>query len=115
MEEILIDKVKLFALISITKTKKGTEAKKSDHNSIVNKFKCKWNKQLKKHRIEHFNFKDIEGQKKYKDMTSIYILTSIVNKDEDVNMLTNKLLERLKGVIHDTFRKFRIKEDNAAF
>ena len=112
LEEILIDEEKLFALTSITKTKKGTEVKTSDHNSIVSKYRCKWNKQLKKHRIEHFNFKDIEGQKRYKDMTSRDILTSIVNKDEDVDILTKKLLKRLNGVIHESFKKIRIKEDN---
>ena len=69
LEEILIDEEKIFALTSITKTKKGTEVKTSDHNSMVSKFKCKCNKQLEKHRIEHFKFKDMEGQKKYKDMT----------------------------------------------
>ena len=54
----------------------------------------------------------MEGQKKYKDMTSKDILTSIVNKDEDVDMLTKKLLKRLNGVIHDSFKKVRITEDN---
>ena len=115
LEEILIDEEKLFALTSISKTKKGTEVKASDHNSIVSKFKCRWNKNVKKHRIEHFNFKDLEGQKKYKDMTSKNILTSIVNKNEDVDTLTKKLLKRLNGVIHDCFKKIRIKEDRSDY
>ena len=35
LEEIVIDEEKLSALTGIVKTKKGTELKTSDHNSIV--------------------------------------------------------------------------------
>ena len=48
-------------------------------------------------------------------MTSKNILTSIVNKNEDVDTLTKKLLKRLNGVIHDCFKKIRIKEDRSDY
>ena len=55
VREVIIDEKKQFALESITKTKKGIDIKKSDHNTILTKFKFRWNKQIKKHRIVNFN------------------------------------------------------------
>ena len=43
-------------------------------------------------------------------MTSSNILTSIVNKDLDANILTNKFLKRLNRIIHECFGKVRIRE-----
>ena len=43
-------------------------------------------------------------------MTSDDTLTSIVNKDQDVNTLTNKFIKRLNGMIHECFGKIRIKD-----
>ena len=112
-KKFVIDEEKLSALTGKVKTKKGTELKTSDHNSIVCRLKCKWNKQLKKHRIEHFNFKDTVGLKRYKEMTSNNILTSIVEKEDNVNTLTSKLLKRLNGVLHKCFKRIRITKNDS--
>ena len=66
LESIVIDEEKNVCLESINKTKKGTVVKKSDHNTIVSKFKIKWDKTIKKHREEHFNLKNTENQKDLK-------------------------------------------------
>ena len=50
MDRIVIDEKKNFTLESFTKTKKGVEVKKSDHNSILSTFKFKWDKHIKKDR-----------------------------------------------------------------
>ena len=39
-------------------------------------------------------------------------MTAIVEKDKDVNILTNKFLKRLNGIIDTSFKKTRSKEDN---
>ena len=105
MEKIVIDEQKEFALENISKNRKGVVIKKSDHNSIISTFKLKWNTEVKKPRIEHFNLKDPEGQKKFKEMTSSNILTSLVDKDTNVNKLTKKFIKRLNGIIHQCLKK----------
>ena len=109
LEEILIDEEKKFGLESIIKSRNRTEVKKSDHNSIITKFNFKWNKEIKKNRVEHFNLKSKEGLVKFKELTSQDIFTSIVNKEQDANTLTNKFLKRLNGVICESFKKIRIR------
>ena len=114
LNEIHVDEEKQFALESITKRKKGTEIKKSDHNSIISNFTFKWDKHLKKHREMHFNLKNSEGLVKFKEATSKDILTSLVSKDNDANILMKKFMKRLNGIIHACFKKTRIteKQDN---
>ena len=112
MKKILIDEEKKFSLESIIKSRNRTEVKKSDHNSIITKFNFKWNKEIKKNRVEHFNLKSKEGLVKFKELTSQDIFTSIVNKEQDANTLTNKFLKRLNGVICESFKKIRIRNNN---
>ena len=67
---------------------------------------------MKKHRYVHCNIKSKEGQAKFKQATSKNILKNIVEKDCDANKLTNKLMKRLNGLLHECFGKTRINEDN---
>lgn len=112
LEKILIDEEKEFSLESIVKKKNGIEIRKSDHNTTCSKFTFKWNKELKKHRMVHFNLKSKEGMQKFKEATSKGVLTDIVEKNEDANKLTNKFMKRLNGLIHQCFKKTWINEDN---
>jgi hypothetical protein len=64
-----IDEAKRNVLTRITKTKNGVVKKESDHNSIITKFNINWERKRKEDRIELFNFKDINGQKKFKELT----------------------------------------------
>ena len=101
----------MFALESFHKTKKGVKTKTSDHNSILCTFKFKWNKHINKQRNVHFNLKNVEGLKRFKEITSKNIL-SVVNKDSDINNLTKEFIKRLNGIIQNCFKKIRIKEDS---
>ena len=67
---------------------------------------------MKKHRVEHFNLKSKEGLIKFKELTSKDTLTYIVNKQQDVNKLSNKFLKRLNGVIHESFKNIRISDNH---
>ena len=45
----------------------------------------------------------------FKEITSGNAWTAIVEKDKNVNILTNKFLKRLNGITHTPFKKTRIK------
>jgi len=110
---VIIDEDKKYALEKIEKTKKGVKITKSDHNAIITRFKCARNAKQEIRRIETFNLKNKEAQKAFKELTSEKgILTSKVNKEDDINMATKKFLKRLNGCIQQTFRKIRIKGES---
>ena len=85
---------------------------KSDHNTIITKFGVKWDKRLKKEKLELFNMKNPEGQQKFKEITSIEgLFTNIFNdKSQDVNTITNRILKKLDKCLHKSFKKIRVKE-----
>ena len=101
-----IDEVKKFSLTSLTKTKKGTEIKESDHNTLITKFTFNYNKNIKKHNTEIFNFRDKNGQEKFKTLTSTTNkLSSIFRTTTDLNSAINKFMKTLKKICHQSFRK----------
>ena len=58
-----------------------------------------------------FNLKDVNAQMKFKIMTSEDdILSSIVNKDEDLNITTVNFIQKLKECISKCFKRVRICE-----
>ena len=83
---------------------------KSDHNSIITKFNFKWKEKVNGSKLEIFNFNDKEGQLKFKEMTSNNTkLSDIFKSEEDVNTQTKKFLKKLKGVIHQCFKKVKVQ------
>ena len=109
---IVVDEEKNHCLESIIPTKKGAKVTKSDHNSIISKFKFEWNTKVNEEKVEYFNLKNKDAQQKFKQITSeTGILTSIVNKDQSVTKITKKLLKRIEGCKHQSFKKFKFKED----
>ena len=80
----------------IVRTKDAIKSKTSDHNPILTKLKIKWNRKLVKPRIEMFNFKNKEGQDKFKLMTSeTNEFTEIFNNNMDINVCTKNFLRCL--------------------
>ena len=71
LELVEIDEAKSYCLESIHRTKKGIQISKSDHNSIVSKLKIKWTKTLKTPKVEMFNLKNTDCQKKFKDLSQV--------------------------------------------
>ena len=56
-----------------------------------------------------FNLKNIDGQKKFKELTSNNDnLSSIVSGDIDINVITKKFLRKLDASIYKCFTKIRI-------
>ena len=55
-----------------------------------------------------FNLKNPECQLKFKHLTSSTDFISSVF-DTDLNTITKKFLKRLNGLIHNSFKKIKIK------
>ena len=92
-------------------TKRGPVIKESDRNTVVCKFNFKYNPQIKKHKSEIFNFKDIEGLDKFKSLTSDNNkLSKIFEDTKDLNAATKKFLKTLTRICHQSFKKIRIQE-----
>ena len=88
-----IDEEKLNVLTSITNTKKGVVKHESDHNFLTTNFDIKWSMQEKSKRVEIFNFKDIEGQRKFNKMTNESTkLSSLFNTNEPIEVQSKKFL-----------------------
>ena len=107
---IIIDENRNHVLKSLSKTKNGTKVNESDHNSIVTKFILEWKDKIKSPKTEIFNFNDKDGQKKFQEMTSNNTkLSDIFSSKEDINTQTKKFLKKLNGVIHQCFKKVKVK------
>ena len=111
IKTVVIDEDKLNCLSSIRKTKKAVVVTKSDHNSIITNFTVKWDKNLKKHKKEGFNLKNLDGQKKFKELTSKKgtFTTIFSDKINDIESIMKKFLKKIEGCLHQSFSKVRVK------
>ena len=97
-------------MTTIVKTKKGVKKQLSDHNPIICHFDIKWNKKVKKPRMELFNLKNKECQEKFKVLTSQTGILSSSLLGDDLNTCTRKFLRGLNDCIRKSFRKIRITD-----
>ena len=70
VKSVRTDEEQANCLSKFTKTKGVVKVPKSNHNSIITNFKVEWSQQTKKHKIKMFNLKNVEGQKRFKLITS---------------------------------------------
>ena len=122
VESVRRDEEQVNCLTKFSKNKADTKVIKSDHNSIITKFNIKWRRDHRKDKIKLFNLKSVEGQEKFKILTSKPgILSDIFkNGNGDINSLTKKFIKRLNGCLHECFQKIRLsnhenKEVNKLF
>ena len=109
-ESLLIDEKRDHILTKIIKTKKGVKKVVSDHNVLISKFKLVWRK-TKNAKIETFNFKNKDCQRRFRELTSSTVsMSSIFDTKDDLNMATKHFIKRLNGFIHEAFRKVRISD-----
>ena len=110
VQSVRTDEEQANCLTKFSKTKAGFKVIKSDHNSIITKFNVKWSKEHKKEYMKLFNLKSIEGQEKFKILTSKPgILSNIFkNGNGDIESLTKKFIKRLNGCLHECFKKIRV-------
>ena len=109
IEELVIDEKKEVALASFKKTKNGFKTKESDHNTLVTKVKSVWKKKKTEKRIEMYNLKDIECNKKFKEIKSKdNFLSSVFETKGSIEVQTKKFLKRLGYCISICFKKIRV-------
>ena len=90
MLECHIDDKREHVLTKISKTKQGIKRTESDHNSIITKFNLKVKKRENNRKIEIFNFKDENGLKRFKEITSnSYVLSSVFDSKKSVENKQN--------------------------
>ena len=112
ISEVIIDEERKYVLASFRKCKNGVKVKESDHNSIITHLKSSWNKKLNNKAVEIYNFKDENGLKKFRDMTSNGTFLSEVfhSESKSVTVKTKTFMKRLNFVLSQCFRKVRVKQ-----
>ena len=111
IEELVIDESKQYALSKYKKTKNGVKVIESDHNSLVTKVKAVWKKKHPENRIEMYNLKDINGLKKFREITSRdNFLSGLFEEEGNIEIKTKKFLKRLNYCLSVSFNKIRINK-----
>ena len=109
MIECHVDEERNRVLTKISKTKQGTRRVESDHNSIITRSDLSVTEKQKVRNIEIFNFKDENGLKKFKEMTSkTSALSSIFESKRSVEKQAKYFLNRPNGILHQCLKKIKI-------
>lgn len=113
MANMLIDEERFINLARIYKSNDQVKVVSSDHNTILSKFhitpKIKSGKNVRK---EAFNYKNIEAQKKFKEVTNtdpVYL--DIANDTCDSETKVKKLLHKIKSSIRKSFKIVRFRNN----
>ena len=111
VESLYIDEERKHILTKYRKKKNIIEKIESDHHVLYSKLKFTWSKKLQRQKIELFILKNSECHIKFKEVTSSSdFLSSVFNSSSDLNSLTNKFLKRLKGCLHESFKKIKVSD-----
>ena len=107
VKKLLIDEDKHYPLARYTQ--KGV--KYSDHNTMIMHLDIDYN--LKKpHRIELFNFKNVDCQKMFREKTENFTsLTECFKTNENIGKACKNWFKTLKGYFFDCFTKIRSKNN----
>ena len=98
-------------LTKFEKLKKGSKRVESDHHPILSKLNFKWSKTVPKNKNEIFNLKNVDGQLKFKEVTSnTDFLSSVFDDSNNIDVITKKFLKRLNGCLHQSFQKINISD-----
>ena len=106
-----IDEERKHVLTKVTKTKNGVKIKESDHNVLITEFNLK-TKPNTKEKLEVYNLKNKECQKKFKEFTTNTKMFSTVfeNDGVEIDVLTKRLMKKIDGAIAKNFRKNRVNQ-----
>ena len=104
---MLVDEKKQYVLSSYY-SRKGVQYKKdSDHNPVV-----LWLQMLvstkKPERNEHFNFKNVDCQMKFRELTNVTDkLTKCFENNSNLNQQSKTWFKELNSIFHQSFKKIR--------
>ena len=97
IEELVIDEKKTYSSSRFRKTKNEIKVIESDHNSLITKVKAEWKKKQPENRTEIYNFKDIDGLKKFKEITSKdTFLSGVFQEEGNIESQTKRFLKKTK-------------------
>ena len=108
MEGMIVDDQKKFSIESFTKSGSKVKVMKTDHNMLLGTFDININEKVFEQRREIFKYNDIEGQKKFKELTSNDTLSKCFDGKNDIQKSSAKWLKELKNILHRSFKKVRI-------
>ena len=107
MVEMKIDEENIYSVESYNKKGGKVVVTLTDHNMIIGKFDIKVNRKEINVRREVFNYKDEEGQKMFRELTSKDTLTKCF-EEKNILKASTKWLKELKNIIQRSFKKVRI-------
>ena len=110
IKNMKVDEEKKYALCSFSTRNGETNIKKSDHNLIYLEVDREWKTNVKKKRIEIYNFNDDEGFKKFYKETedNLALRNAFENDNEDIETASKKWLKILNSCIYKSFKKIRV-------
>ena len=109
IKAIVIDEERKHVLTRVTKAKGVVKTVESDHNPIITELYCTYKRRNSTRRMEMFNLKNQECQKKFREVTNkTNILSRAFRKNEDLNVSANRFIKRLNKIIQSCFKKVRI-------
>ena len=78
---------------------------------MITKFSMKWHMKTKSQKNNLFNLKNVEGQRKFLEITSEIGIISNIFRDEncDIEKATKKFIKKLDDCMHQSFKKIRVK------
>ena len=79
---------------------------------IIGKFNIKVQQKVPQSRQEIFKYDDVEGQKRFKELTSQNILSKCFG-EVDIVKDSEKWLKEFKNILHRSFKKVRIGRGKA--
>ena len=108
---LYIDESKKHVLTKITRSKRGTVTKESDHNVLITNFNNLHAIDKAKEKVEVYNLKNSECQARFKEYTSnTNMLSTVFDSNADINVLAKRFLKKLDGCIKMNFRKVRVSD-----
>ena len=105
---MVIDEENKYAVESYSKVGNQVKISKTDHNMLIGKFNLKVLKKIVNSRREIFKYDDVEGQKKFKELTSKNTLSRCFDDERSILKASEQWLKELKNILHRSFKKVRV-------
>ena len=112
ISKMIIDEDRNHTLTKYATTTGNKKKIKSDHNPLILNLDIPWRPlQFKTQRTEIINFKNLEGQQKFYDLTSnSENLTNCFNSNKSFQTQSKEWLKMLNSFVHKSFPIIRIKD-----
>ena len=111
VHSLIIDEDRKYVMARFYKTKNKTTCIESDHNPLILELKFGFDQKIKKERKEIFNVRNLENQKKFKELTSNRPnLIKMLSKSDNIYSGGRKWMKEVKHILSLCFKKIRISQ-----